>query len=234
MDKVILTKSHEDYFLDQGHLLALGFREGWFCVRILQRQWSGLRPWSLGAVAAGANLANYDEIQDANQRHYLEPFIDGLIYHSFWGVTPTPARIFVQFPPRTDMGSMLQIPRSIAAPANVGYIDGYQSPFDGPFSLKTEIFTVKERYSAYQAYNPVGDAMTNVMLNFDQMQYSYEVITDLDLIKSMLIGERRVRKYTMGTADPLPMRMPQWLLDIVNNKSSQLLQFTLDVVRGKA
>lgn len=226
--KAVIQQSHEEHFLEQGWLLALGFREGWFCSRITHKSWSNLQPWSLGAVLAGGNLAAYSEIQDANANHYLEPPKDQLIYHSFWGVTPTPARIKVQFPTRVDIGSMLEIPRSLTDP--VGYIDGYKSPFWGPYSLATELFTISERYPGFQVLNPVADAMANVMLNIDQRQYTYEVITDKALIADMLIGNRRVKKYTMGPADPLAMSIPNWLTKLI---PKGLLAYSLDVMGGK-
>lgn len=225
--KVTEQRSHEDYFLEQGFLLALGFREGWFCSRVVQKTWSNLQPWSLGAVVAGGSLAAYNEIQDANANHYLEPFKEEIIYHSFWGVTPAPARIKLQYPTRVDLGSMLESPRSLID--NVGFIDGYKSPFWGPYSPATEIFTISERYPGVQVNNPVADPMPNVMLNVDQRQYSYEVITDKALITDMLIGNRRVKKYTMGVADPLPMTAPKWLTDRIG---ADLLAYSLKVMAG--
>lgn len=224
----ILKVSHEDLFLEQGYLLALGFFEGWACFRLQHKEWANLEPWSLGTVAALGNLSAYNEVQDSNSRHYLEPHDEALIYHSFWGVTPTPARIYVQYPPRTDLGSVLSVPRSVTG--DVGYIDGRKSPFDGPFSPATELFTVKERYPQFQVYNPLNDSMYNVMLNFDQRHYSYEVIKDKDLIKDMLVGNRRVKKYTMGAAWPNAMTLPSWLKDLV---TSDLLKYSLEVMGGK-
>jgi hypothetical protein len=229
METALLKQSHEDRFLEAGWLLALHFLEGWVCLRIQDRQWANLKPWSLGSVAALSNLSDYDEIEDAHDRHYLEPYRQELIYHTFWGVTPTPARIKVQFPPRKDLGSMLATSRTLSD--NVGYIDGYKSPFRGPFAKDTEVITVLDSYPAVQAYNPLNDAMYNVMLNIDQMQYTYVIIKDRALIKDMLIGPVRVKKFTMGTAYPLPMNMPKWLQDLV---SADLVAYSLEVMGGKA
>ncbi|GAI26718.1 unnamed protein product [marine sediment metagenome] len=225
MQVSLLKTSHEDLFLDQGFLLALGFYEGWACFRVQHKEWANLEPWSLGAVDALGNLSAYDEIQDTQSRHYLEPHDEALIYHSFWGVTPTRARIYVQYPPRADIGSILAVPRSETG--NVGYIDGNKSPFTGPFSTATELFTVKEKYPQVQAYNPLNDDMYNVMLNFDQRHYSYIIIKDENLIKSMLIGATRVKKYTMGPAWPNAMTLPTWLKDAIG---SNLLKYSLKVV----
>ena len=226
----ILKKSHEDFFLESGYLFALCFKDGWFIGRVTGKAWANLQPWSLGAVAAGANLANYDEIQDTNSRHYLEPpkTMRSIIYHTFWGITPPAARAKVQFPTRNPLGSMLDIIRSDTD--NIGFVDGYKSPFWGPYSLATEFFAVNERYPAFNPVNPTGDVMANVMMNFDQRQYSYEVIRDRELVKNILVGNLRVKKYTMGTVDPIPMSMPQWLNQLIG---SDMLTYTNNVMAGK-
>ncbi len=229
MDIALLKRSHEDFFLEQGWLLALGFFEGWACFRITHKEWANLLPFSLGAVAASGNLAAYDEIQDSQNRRYLEPHNNDLIYHTFWGVTPTAAKIKVQYPPREDLGSMLSVERSETDA--VGYVDGHDSHFRGPYSLKTELFTVKEKYPAVQVHNPLPDAMNNVMLSFDQRHYLYEIIKDKELIKSILVGGIRVKKYTMGRAWPSSTTVPSWLESLV---TKELLMWSLKVMEGKA
>ena len=229
MDTALLKQSHEDLFLEQGWLLALGFFEGWACFRITHKEWANLQPYSLGAVGANANLAAYTVIQDTQSRRYLEPHNNALIYHTFWGVTPTPARIKVQYPPREDLGSMLAVERSETDA--VGFVDGHDSHFRGPYSLKTELFTVAEKYPALQVHNPLPDDMYNVMLSFDQRHYLYEIIKDRELIKGMLIGGARVKKYTMGRAWPSPSAIPKWLGDLV---TKDLLAYTLRLMEGKS
>ncbi|MDV2504624.1 MAG: hypothetical protein RX318_11820 [bacterium] len=225
----VLKRSHEELFLEQGWLLALGFLEGWPCFRVQHKQWANLEPYSLGTVAAVSNLASYDEVKDSESRRYLDPHDNGLIYHSFWGVTPAPARIYTQFPPRNNLGSMIVVDRTETG--EIGYVDGRKSPFYGPFSEDTEIFTVKGVYPALQAYNPLNDSMYNVMLNFAQRQYTYEIIKDRVLIKDMLVGNRRVKKFTMGLALPNPAKVPSWLED---NVGADLLKYSQQVMRGEA
>jgi hypothetical protein len=230
MKKTVLMESHEKYFLEPGYYFALNFYEGWFVGRVTGKTWANLQPWSLGSVNAGANLLAYDEIQDTNSQHYLEPpkTERELIYHTFWGVTPTPARVKVQFPVRNDIGSMLAINRTLTD--NVGFIDGNKSPFFGPFSESTELFTVNETYPAINILNPTGDVMPNVMLNIDQRQYSYSVIKDESLIKTLLIGQARIKKYTMGTINPQPQKMPLWLQNLIGEGT---LKYTLAVMAGE-
>jgi hypothetical protein len=230
MNKTVLVESHEREFLEPGYYFALNFLEGWFVGRVTGRTWANLQPWSLGQVAAGGNLLAYDEIQDNQSRHYLEPpqTLRQLIYHTFWGITPTPARAKLQFPVRNDLGSMLAINRSLTD--DVGFIDGHKSPFWGPFSTATEFFTVNETYPAFNILNPTGDAMQNVMLNFDQRQYSYSLVTEQAQVKTLLVGQARVKKYTMGTINPKPQNMPLWLK---NDIGADMLAYTLAVMAGK-
>jgi hypothetical protein len=229
MQTSLLKTSHEDLFLEIGYLLVLHFYEGYVPLRVTDKEWSNLEPWSFGTVAALGNLTTYDEVQDSQSRHYLEPHTENLIYHTFWGVTPTMARIYEQYPPREDIASMLSVPRSETGA--VGFIDGNKSPFYGPLSKATELFTVKEKYPQFQAYNPLNDSMYNVMLAFDQRQYAYQIVTDRQLVKDMLVGTRTVKKYTMGTAYPRPQTMPDWLKKAVGG---DLLTYTNAVMGGKA
>ncbi len=227
MDKVVIVPSHENFFLEQGWCFALGFREGWMVARVNQKTWATLQPWALGPVAAGGNLANFDEIQDANNRHYLEPYQQGIIYHTFWGVTPSQAQIKWEYPVRTALGSMLNVARTLTD--NVGIIDGHMSPFWGPYSLATELFTCRDQYPDFQVYNPTSDAISNVMLRFEQRQYTFNIIKDRALIKDLLVGNRKVKKYTMGTV-PLQLEAPAWL---VEQQSPELFAYTRDVMAGK-
>jgi hypothetical protein len=232
----LLVESHESFFLETGYLLLLQFQQGFAPFRITGKQWSRLEPWPLGAIAARGNLAVFDSIQDAQSNHFLEPYTNDIIYQTFWGVTPARVRVYPQFPPYTDLGSMQQNPRTVnptgaTSAGDVGYIDGETSPFHGPFSKKTEFFTVKEKYPQFQAFNPLYDAMYNAMIRFDQYQYSYQIIKDRALIKDMLVGRVAVKKYTMGLAYPNPTSIPDWLKRAVGDDE---LKFTLDVMAGRS
>ena len=233
MKNSLIKTSTEDLFLEQGWLLALGFKEGWILARIQQEGWSNLQPFSLGAIAAGGTLAVDNTLMDAAQRRYLEPAHEQLIYHSFWGITPAPFRVKMQFTPGEMIGSMVDVNRT--ATDDVGFIDGDQSPFYGPFSRKTELFTILQRYPAINGFNPTADPISNAMLNIDQRQYTYEIVRDIALIKACLVGSQKVKKYTMGRPYPGPMTIPDWLKKLVNTDSRavDLLQYSLDVMGGK-
>lgn len=230
MDIALAKESHENFFLKEGYLLALQFAQGWVCFRILGWEPSNVKPYSLGVaadypLAAGGNLAAWDEVVDAGPRRYLMPPEKHWIYHSFYGVNKPKARIFFQYPTRQDRMNLVAIQRTITG--DVGYVDGEMSPFDGPFSLKTQIFSVHELYPAFQAYNPIADPMDNIMLNFDVMRYSYVLIKSREIIRDILTLRRPGSLHTMGGIDPEPARIPDWLSELLGN---DLLAYSKSVI----
>lgn len=228
MDTVLLKQSHEDRFLEVGYYLALQFHGGWVVSRILGREWANLRPYSVGAVTAGAHLAAWNEIKDATDKHYLEPAGHGLWYHSFWGLNTPNARVYVRFPTKDDIGSLTTTTREIDG--NVGYVPGSDSPYDGPFSVKTELLTIFERYPAFQVSNVTADAFANVIFSFDVMKYSYQLIKDKKLIEQLLVGGKSCKKCTVGPVDPAPTKTPKWLADLIG---SDLLKWTKELVESE-
>ena len=227
----LLKESHENLFLREGYLLALKFQQGYACFRILGWEPSNVKPYSLGAVTALSNLAAWNEVVDAGNRRYLMPPEEYWIYHAFYGVNKPKARIFFQYPTRQDRWNLVAVQRTITGTAavapDVGYIDGEMSPFDGPFALKSQLFTVHELYPAFNCYNPLNDAMDNVMLNFELMRYSYLIIKNRDLIRDILTLKRPGRLHTVAGIDPSPARMPDWLSDRVGK---ELLEYSKTVI----
>jgi len=147
------------------------------------------------------------------------------IYHCFYGVNKPRARIYFQYPTRQDRWNLVAVQRAITG--DVGYVDGEMSPFDGPFALKTQLFTAHELYPAFQCYNPLLETMDNVMLNFDIMRYSYVLIKNKDLVRDILTLKRPGRLHTVAGIDPEPARIPDWLRDLVGK---DLLVFSKTVI----
>lgn len=226
--RVALTKeSHENFFLQEGHLLALQFKEGWVCVRIKGKEASNIKPYQLGAVAAASELSSWDEIKDSEARYLLQPPSNNFIHHFFWGINYPAAQVYFQYPSRRNRWSMIAVERVLGG--DIGYVDGDMSPYEGPFSVKSEIFTVYDLYPAFQCHNPLNDAMANVLLNFDAMRYTYQIIKTQAMIREILVGERRARKHTVGGADPMPAEIPKWLKDLVGDG---LLKMSLDIMEA--
>lgn len=231
MQATLLKQSHEDLWLREGFLLAMQFIQGWFCCRILGWEHSNVKPYVLTAsLAATSNLAAWNELQDSSNRRYTTPAVEKYIHHNFWGINKPKARVFFQYQTRQDRNSLVAVQRTITG--DVGYVDGDMSPYDGPLSLKTEFITVNGIYPAFQVYNPLADAMPLVALNLDVMRYTYQVITDREEVKKILLGERRRRMYTVGGIDPNPVDAPEWLKKMAGGE--ELMSWTLKVMRGEA
>jgi hypothetical protein len=225
MKATLLKESHENLFLKEGYLLALQFDEGYVVFRIDGYEPTNLKPYSLGAVAASSNLAAWNDIIDSGSRHYLMPPASKFINHVFWGINKPKARIFFQYPTRQDRWSLTSVERVITG--DVGYIDGEMSPFNGPFSMKTQIFTINELYPAFNCYNPLPDGMDNVLLNFDIMKYTYTVVKNKDVIRDVLTLKRPGRIHTVAGVDPQPASIPDWLK---KNVGSDLVAYTKTVM----
>jgi len=208
----LLQTSHRDFFLEEGFLFALQFAEGWVVFRVKGWEDSNLTPWNLGSCSALSNLSAWDEIQDSSNRHYLEPHDEDFIKHVFWGVSPPKARIFKQYPARKDRNSLLAVIRSITG--DIGYVDGDESPYEGPFSKRTELFVLHDMWPQFQVYNPLTYTMNYVLMNFDVRSYTYNIMKSRPLIEDCLSGQRRCRKHTVGGIDE-PAPIPSWLKDLM-------------------
>lgn len=219
-------RTHEELWLKEGYLLCLQFNEGWVVFRITGWEPSNITPYSLGAVAATANLASWNEILDSNADRYLEPQREQWINHFFWGINEPEARAYVQYATRQDRWSLTNSQRTITG--DIGYANGRMSPYNGPFSSKTQMFTIHELYPAFQIYNPLPVAMPNVLMNFDIMRYSYIIIKDKNIIREALTLKRPARIYTVGGVDPNPVRIPEWLQSRVNKL--ELLEYSNTVM----
>lgn len=225
--EAILKESTENRWLEAGFYLALQFYSGWVVSRVLGREFANLRPFSVGAVTAGGHLTSWNEIKDSTDKHYLEPSRRELWYHHFWGINTPNARVYVQFPSKDNIGSLTTVEREIDG--DVGYIPGVESPYDGPFSVKTELITVYERYPAFQVSDTTKDNFANVLFHFETMKYSYQLIKDKNLIKELLTGKRQCRKYTIGRTDPHPSTVPMWLEDLV---TAELMRWTKSLMEN--
>lgn len=215
----LLQESHENLWITEGYFLALQFAQGWIIFHITGREPSNLKPFSLGGCSALSNLSDWNEVKDSSDRKYLMPHKEGLLKQVFWGLTPAKVRVFFQYPTRQDRWSLIAVTRTLTG--DIGSIDGEKSPFNGPFSKKTEIFSVYQLYPAFQVYNPTNDRMLNVLMNFDIMTYTYNIVKDKTMIQEFLAGERRIRKHTVGGIDPAPATCPAWLVKLNKTKDDE-------------
>ena len=142
--------------LREGDLLGLLFRSGtiprWYIFRVEQAELpNNLYEHSLGTANAMATAGtDWDLVEDSSSNKLLDPELDHLVHQVFWGVTPSYARVYRQYPSAVDRGS-LRGTRTVGGA--VGYIDGYASPLQSPSPL-TETMVVKGHYPAFNMYHP--------------------------------------------------------------------------------
>ena len=167
---------------------------------------------SLGAASAQAVAGTgWDEVQDASNRYPLEPEFTRYLYQAFWGVTPSIARVYMQYPSGNDMLSLLGTRR--VGTDSIGWIDGLKSPAHSP-SLQTELWTTKGTHPAFNGYHPyLEPASITVRLNFYITKFWVDFIgarvptrTVPQDIRGMA---NRVFFRTMGGI--FPMEAPDWL-----------------------
>ncbi len=230
MQIALLKQSHEDLFLEEGFVFALQFDEGWVVGRVTGREVTNLAPYQLAAsLAAGTATAAWDELLAAGtQTRQLEPPDSAIINHAFWGVSNPKVRIYLQYMSRQNRLSLINTERVVGGP--VGYIEGAESPYGGPFSRRTELFVVDELYPAFMAYNPLADAMGVINMSLSIARYHYQLIKSQSEVRAILLGERRRKLHTMGGIDPSPIKLPKWLRDQVGDP---LLSYTKSIMEAQ-
>jgi len=222
---ILIEAAREERWLREGFYLGYQLAEGFAFFRIITREQTNLSPYSLGTVAADDLLAEWNEIREPAdpRRRYLEPEATEIIVHGFYGVYPDPIRIYLQFPPRADRWSLVGVR---VLKGDVGYIDGYMSPFASP-SIKTEFFALRDLYPLFQAYNPT-DVSEEALLNFQLMKYAYEPVRDKDLIKAFIERKIPIKFYSPGLQPP---SAPAWLIKLFGR---ELLEYAKGLLEMRA
>lgn len=209
----------------EGHYLALLFRgevanqPDWFIFRVLGREATRLEyrldyNSTTSTHAAAATTAAWDAVQDTNNDHQLSPKDSEqsfMINQIFYGISPTEAEIYSQFESGQDRGSLLMSRAVNGAVQNrVGYWTGVDSSKEDPSAI-TELITINQKYPTFKGYNPTGATIT-ITLDFFINKYRYEIVNDANKIRDFMMGDRRLKVYTMGNVNS-PMQPPKWLTD---------------------
>jgi hypothetical protein len=223
-----LPRGVDQLILKERDVLGLKMTNGsdpriyWF--RVLTRSYPvNLFEFSLGAATGydtdgtGVNAIN----DSTGNNSQLQPAQNGEIIQGFWGVTPTPARIYLSYPQNTQRLNLRSL-RTVGG--DVGYIDGNISPLRSP-DCSTEFFATNGLSPSFNGYNPqaVPNSITIRMTFYlARLIVDYLGITD-ELLKPMRQGQGKPptaediktgRVKTMGGADSL-IRAPQWFVDKV-------------------
>jgi len=121
--------------------------------------------FSIGsATALAAAGTGWNTIQDSSNRFILEPEFAEVIYQGYYGITPSIARVYRQYPSGVDRGSLVGTRNPGVDP--IGYISGDMSPGLWPSPI-TEFYAVRGQHPAFYGYHPYArPASITVRLNF--------------------------------------------------------------------
>lgn len=199
-----------DRFHDVGHIIALKMLEGstvkLYPFRIEVVEYPNNRAeFSIGSAAALATAGTgWNTIQDASNRFILEPEFSEVIYQGFYGITPSYARVYRQYPSGVDRGSLVGTRNPGVDP--IGYISGDMSPGLWPSPI-TEFYSVRGQHPAFYGYHPYArPSSITVRLNFYITVYGVSCVEGMSSADILLKAHKII---TMGGR--ILMQAPGWM-----------------------
>jgi len=226
VNKKLADHIHKE-FLKEGQCFALHFKEGWAVFRVTGVEPSGLYPFVIERQMPSLTNGTFVEANDgrAPRNYFLEPPTPNLAFQIFWGIKPSGARVYYQNPTRRNRWNLLETNRVIGG--IVGFVDYEASPYEGPFSPVTEIFTLERMYPAFCIYNAMSYTLWNITMKFLVMKYRYHILTDKNEIKARLTQKKPCKIHTLGGIDPFPRNAPDWFLEAY---PEAIFDYTLEVM----
>jgi len=195
-------------FLKPGHYLAVAFKEGPVFFRVTGREIMSYEPYEVGKVDAGDTSEWIEPTKPGSSDRLLEPEQRRFILHTFVGVAPEEAEVYLDFPPRI---ARFNLRGTRAVPDNTKWIDGVISPFEDP-DARAELISFVDLYPAFKIANQSGRDIY-AMLSFDIAKYTYRIIRDTKLIDMLIEGKKACKIYTFLE----PYEAPDWLKDLVGS-----------------
>tara|TARA_Y100000034_G_scaffold73039_1_gene87990 strand:- start:3854 stop:4612 length:759 start_codon:yes stop_codon:yes gene_type:complete len=194
-------KRIDPLMLKENYLLGLMFpSKGLIPLRIKERELVTWRYDQLGTLTADewSEAAKLD-YNTASVTNILEvDKVDELI-HLFYGIGPSELRSYLNYPVDTARRRLPEVARTDKM--NMGFVDGFESPLDNPSPL-SEVFIPKDIDVGFAWWNPC-DYDIKAILQLIANRYRFEVITDVDLIMSILANRKECRIATMGGLQPV-------------------------------
>lgn len=190
-------------WLDPGQILGLIMLRGSIRAVHFFRVWATeYKPFTFafngGAVIAAAAGSGWVEPLTVNNDVILQPPYTWQINHLFFGITPSTALLYLQYPMGSQKNSLVGTPLNTnEIAAQTGRLNSWDYP-----SLETELITVNEIRPALQVYNPSGAAQI-ITIKIHAMQYGHEPIAPT--VEEM----RRARVISCYGVDPV--NAPGWL-----------------------
>ncbi len=164
----------EEYYLKDHDILGLIFEKDnsahIFYFRIDRTEPSNF-PYSFGSISASGNSGWIDLQDSSTNTYFLEPDDENVINHFFYGISPSRAEVYFQYPKDVDRWKLFG---SRAVGSQHGVIFGWESPYRHPHP-KTEFITVYGKRPAMNVYNPTSSAQT-IRVMFYARTYRVEII----------------------------------------------------------
>lgn len=203
----------EKYIPQENFFVALLFDEGYWPFKIIRKQ--QLTPYmpydfeDYDWINPG-ETSGWEAPADAQGRFYLEPQEEETVYQFFLGLSPSQAKIYLQFTQREDRMSLIA-PRVV--PGRIGFWDGEMSAYHDPSPI-TELWNVHNLVPYFNVENPgVSCVQKRIRASFWITPFTYQVVKDTDKIMRMLRGEKgRITVRTMGDGQR-PIKAPAWMVD---------------------
>lgn len=196
---------NDEMFLKPGHYLGVAFQEGPVFFRITGREIVSYEPYEVGEIQAG-NTSDWFVPKDNRGNRILEPERERYILHTFIGVAPVEAEVYLNFPPRE---ARFNLRGTRQVPGNVKWIDGITSPFEDP-SERSELISFVDLYPEFNVAN-TSSRDIYALLNFEVAKYSFRVIRKTSTIDKLIEGTKKCKFYTFLE----PYQMPDWLQKLV-------------------
>lgn len=208
----MLEIEKENFIPQENWFVGMLFDEGYWFVQLLRKQQlTRYKPWLFddGVMIASSGTSGWETPLDANGRRYLEPQEEETLYQIFTGISPSQAKLYLQYTQRVDRMNLI-VPRPV--PGAIGYWDGYTSLYDDP-AAETELWTLHDLYPHFNAENPpISGADKMIAAAFYINAYTYKVIKEKPKVLQFLRKEKPAHIRTMGDGDR-PIKAPAWLLD---------------------
>ena len=203
----------EKFIPRENFYVALLFDEGYWMVKILRKQQLTVKmPFDFGNITNG-DVSGWTTPTDAVGRFHLEPQEEETLYQFFTGISPSQAKLYLQYTQREDRMSLIA-PRPV--PGVIGFWDGEVTSYHDP-SPCTELWSVHDLVPYFNMENPHSSGVfcntmdwVPISTSFWITPFTYQVIRDTELVKRFLRGERRCTVRTMGDGHR-PIKAPAWL-----------------------
>lgn len=198
---------NEELFLKPGHYLGVAFQKGPVFFRITGREILSYEPYEVGIIQPGKTSGWFTPTDSRNNR-LLEPERERFILHTFVGVAPEEAEVYLNFPPRV---ARINLYGTREVPGATKWIDGIESPFDEP-DERSELVSFVDLYPEFNVANP-SSRNIYAMLRFEMAKYTYRVIRRTTTIDKLIEGTKKCKFYTFLE----PYSAPEWLKKLVGD-----------------